>query len=238
MTDTTPKDSEIADARMATISNEEDFSVIKRGTERGMVLVVVMVLSAVALIIMTTMIYMITMGTQISGLQKRYKTALEAGEGGGELFYQLIALRAEDTGTASFINTLNSNNLNSVVTTQTCTGISTGATYTGLAAKLLTPSSTWTNCDSSMTINTADPNTYDMRMVLGTTTKYTVYAKIVATTDGNSGGDEGLLSKGVVAANTGEVAVTPIPYLYAIEMLSENSEKPDERAKLSIVYQY
>jgi hypothetical protein len=45
-------------------------------SEKGIVLVVVLVLSAVALALMTAMIYMITIGTQISGLQKRYKTAL------------------------------------------------------------------------------------------------------------------------------------------------------------------
>src|SRR5574341_2459701 len=72
------------------------------GSERGIVLIVVIVLSAVALALMTALIYMITTGTQISGLQKNYKTALEAGVGGGDIFYQLIATRAETAGQASF----------------------------------------------------------------------------------------------------------------------------------------
>ena len=30
----------------------------------------------------------------------------------------------------------------------------------------------------------------------------------------------------------------PIPFLYGIEVVSENSAKIDERAKISILYQY
>jgi hypothetical protein len=208
-------------------------------SEQGVVLVVVIVLSAVALAIMTTLIYMITTGTQISGLQKRYKTALEAGVGGGEVFYQLIATRAETAGLASFESTFDSFGLNFSATTPAgCTGISSGATYTSLAAKFMTPSSSWSGCSDSITIDTADSTSYDMKVELGITTKYNVYAKIIAATDGNSGGDESLLNKGVVTANTGEVSVSPIPFLYTIEVVAENSDNTDERAKLSVLYQY
>ena len=210
-----------------------------RRSERGIVLVMVIVLSAVALLIMTALIYMITMGTQISGLQKRYKTALEAGIGGGDIFYQVIATRAQSSDISSLTANLNSFNLNAALTTPgACSGLYSGATHTGLAAKLMTPSASWAGCNSSLAINPADPSSYDMRMQLGTTMRYNVYAKIVATTDGNSGGDLGLVGKGVVSANTGEVAVTPIPYLYAIEVVAENTARQDERAKLSVLYQY
>jgi hypothetical protein len=217
------------------------FSSCHLRTERGVVLVMVIVLSAVALLIMTTLIYMITTGTQVSGLQKRYKTALEAGAGGGDVFYQLIALRGETAGTNAFTANLNAFNLNSAVTTAAnCTGVLSGATYTGWAAKLITPSTSWdsVNCDSSIHIDPNTPTSYDMKIELGATTKYTVYAKIVATTQGNTGGDTSLQTKGVVSANTGEVAVMAISYIYAIEAVSENSARNDERAKLSIVYQY
>lgn len=214
-----------------------------QSSEKGVVLVVVLVLSAVALAIMTALIYMITAGTQISGLQKRYKTALEAGVGGGDVFYQLIALRAETAATNVFTDNLNANNLNSSITTPaSCSGLASGATYSGLAAKLLTPSNSWSGCgDTSSLIDPAVPSTYDMKLDLGTTTKYTVYAKIVATTAGNSGGDseggDALMNRGVVAGNA-QVAVTPVPYLYAIEVEAENSANRTERANLSILYQY
>jgi hypothetical protein len=213
---------------------------LKIQSEKGAVLIVVIVLSAVALAIMTALIYMITTGTQISGLQKRYKTALEAGDGGGDVFYQLIATRAESAGVQSLAGELNASGLNfSTTTPAECRAdLASGVTYTGLAAKLMTPSTSWTNCNNSIAIDPATPSTYDMKIELGTTTKYTVYAKIVATTDGNSGGDLNLLTKGVVSANSGEVAVMPIPFLYAIEVVSENGARIDERAKISTLYQY
>ncbi len=209
-------------------------------SERGAALVLVIVLTAVALAIMTTLLYMITSGTRISGLQKRYKTALEAGKGGVDIFYQVIALRGESSGQASFLSTINTFGLNSSVTsTAACSGTSGGTTYYGIQAKLMTSTNTWSGCNiGDLRIDPSDPNSYDMKVDLGTGPKYTVYAKIVATSDGNSGGDEGLLSKGVVAANSGEVAVMSIPYLYAMEAVAENSANPDERAKLSILYQY
>ncbi len=208
-------------------------------SEKGVALLVVIVLTAVALAIMTTLIYIMTTGTRLSGLHKRYKTALEAGKGGADLFYQAISLRGEASGQTSFLNAINAYNLNSSITNTTgCTGTSGGTTYKGIQAKLMTSTDTWSGCDNSVTIDPNDPNTYDMKSDLGTSPKYTVYAKIVATSDGNSGGDEGLVKGGVVNPNSGEVAVMSIPYLYVVEVVSENAANPNERAKLSILYQY
>ena len=198
------------------------------GSEKGVVLVVVLVLSAVALAIMTALIYMITTGTQTSGLQKRYKTALEAGIGGGTIFCQLISARGDTT----LIGSTNLNNFN-ITTPAGCkdTGVNIG-----INAKLLSPSSSWnTNCDNSLSITPTIPASYDMQVDLGT---YRVYAKIVATTPGNTVADSGFLTGSVATSNTGLVAVTPISYLYAIEVVSENSARVDERAKLSVLYQF
>lgn len=212
-------------------------------SEKGIVLVMVIVLSAVALLIMTTLIYLITTGTQVSGLQKRYKTALEAGIGGSNIFHQLIGLRAQTADTNAFTADLNSSSLNSALTTSNaCWGVLSAATYTGLAAKLMTPSTSWVNCDTSISIDPAVPATYDMSIELGTTTKYNVYAKIVATTEGNTAGATAhLRSGGVVRMRggaSGSITVMTKPYIHAIEVLSENSAQSDERAKLSVIYQY
>lgn len=197
------------------------------GSEKGVVLVVVLVLSAVALAIMTALIYMITTGTQTSGLQKRYKTALEAGIGGGTIFCQLISARGDTT----LIGSTNLNNFN--ITTPA--GCKDTGTDIGINAKLLSPSSSWINCNNSLSINPADDTTYDMKVDLGT---YRVYAKIVTTTPGNTVANSGFLTGSVATSNTGLVAVTPISYLYAVEVVSENSARVDERAKLSILYQF
>lgn len=220
--------------------------------EKGIALVMVLVLSAIALAIMSALLYMVTSGTKTSGLQKRYKTALDAGIGGGEIAYQFIALRGEATGQNAFIASLNAAGLSpSVTTPNTCT-TNPAATYggqscvtlfgspIGLAAKLTLPTDCWSGCDNSLTITPTTATTYDVRFDLaGTaTTTYRVYAKVVNTIAGNTGGDEGLWKSGVVAANTGEVAAQTRPYLYTVEVDSENPSNSDERSKLSVIYQY
>jgi hypothetical protein len=89
--------------------------------------------------------------------------------------------------------------------------------------------------DNAITINPAVPSSYDMRVDLGT---YRVYSKIVDTVQGNSGSSEVLLNKGVVSLSPGEVVVVSIPYLYTIEILSQNQTNTSERAKFSVLYQY
>jgi hypothetical protein len=209
-------------------------------SEKGVVLIMVIVLSAVVLAIMTALIYMITSGTQISGFQKRYKTSLEAAKGGSELFYQFVALRGvqadDDVLKGALIAAGVSPSL--PIVTSACTGMSGGSPYTGLTAKLMSPTTSWVNCNSNLYIDPTDSTTYDMMFQLGATTRYNFYAKIVQTIDGNSGGDLGLLNKGVVSGGSGEITVMSKPYLYAVEIVAENSANVQERAKLSILYQY
>lgn len=208
--------------------------------EKGIALVMVLVLSAIALAIMAALVYMIMSGTETSGIQKRYRSAVEAGIGGSEITYQIIGLRGEAASLTTFRAALTGLGIaNSIQTLGACSGTSGGATYTGLTAKLMTEN--WVidaDCNSSITINPVDTATYDMSYDLGTGTTYRIYAKIVNTVQGNTGGDEGLWKSGVVAANIGEVSAQARPYLYTIEMLVQNPANPDERSKLSILYQY
>lgn len=196
-------------------------------SEKGVVLVVVLVLSAVVLAVMTAMIYMITSGTQISGFQKRYKTALEAARGGNEILYQVIGLRSTTTGTfGSVTPTLSS----------ACAG--------GFTTKLMASSSSWVGCSPGQT--TIDPltsSTYDMSIGGGSLGQYTYYAKVVGTVQGNSASLLGtpLYTGSVITGSSGGIGSVPVvsmPYLYAIEVEAENASNPAERAKLSILYQY
>jgi len=197
--------------------------------ERGIALVMVLVLSIIALAIMSGLIYIITSGTQISGIQKRYKTALEAGVGGADVAYQFVAVRGNP-------NIPNINFAWSSSFTNPC-----------LTAKLTTTAWTtnWAACNNytkatSISIDPNDPDTYDATFDLGASPypTYRVYTKIVDTVEGNSGGEEGLLKGSVVSTNSGEVTVQSKPYLYTIEIKSENTANTGERAKFSILYQY
>jgi len=204
------------------------FSVLR--SEKGVALALVLILAAIALAIMAALIYMITSTTQISGMQKRYKTALEAGLGGADVTYQLISARGNP-------------NINNINFTQ-------AVTNDCLIAKLntTTTSTNWVSCGSgadytkttSTSINPDDATTYDFRFALGASPylTYSGFGKIVNTVAGNSGGDEGLVGKGVVSSGSGEIPVMSIPYMYSLEVLTQSQSNPNERAKLSILYEY
>ncbi len=209
-------------------------------SEEGAVLLIVIILSAIALLFMTTLIYMITVGTQATGMEKRYRTAHDAAFGGWEIMSQLLGTRGGAAAQSAFISNLNNFSLNSSVsTTAGCTGTGGGLPYQALAAKLMTPSTSWSGCNQTVTIDPTNAGSYDLVMTLGASPAYKVYGKVVNTVTGNSGGDtSGLIGSGVVSSASGEVSVVPRPYLYTIEMDAENASDPAERAKLSILYQY
>jgi hypothetical protein len=179
--------------------------------EKGFALVFVLVLAAISLAMTLAMLIMVSRGSYVSGQQKRYRTAVEAGRGGMDLMFQLISNRG---------------NTDPLYTMPNSAGVQT---------KLAGPIATWGGLDTSSTIDPAVNTSYDMRIVLGA---YTVYTKIVDTVDGNSGADEGLLKTAVVNAGSGEVTVVSVPYLYTIEVLSQSTTNATERSKLSVLYQY
>jgi hypothetical protein len=194
---------------------------------KGIALVMVLILSFISLAIMSGLIYMVTSGTQVSGVEKRYSTALRAGESGIDIVYQIFSKRGNPytVAEAALIN------FNLTASGTAC-----------MINKLNSKTDNWNvGCDSSVDIITTpapDPNTYDMAFNLGAGPTYAVYTKIVDTVEGNSGADEGLIKSGVVLSNSGEVSVMHIPYLYTVEIDAENTNNPTERAKLSALCQY
>lgn len=210
-----------------------------RDNEKGAVLLVVVVLSAIALAVMTTLIYMITVGTKITGVEKQYRSAHDASFGGWEIVSQLLATRGSVTDRGPFLTSLNTAGLSSSVTdTAGCQGIADGKSYQGFEAKVMTSSSVWSAaCGKSVALS---PTSYDFSMQLGSSTKYNVYAKIVNTVQGNTGDavSSGLKATGTVNSASDVITVVAVPYLYTIDLDAENAANPSERAKLSVLYQY
>jgi len=171
----------------------------------------VLILAAISLAMTLAMLIMVSRGSYVSGQQKRFRTAVEAGRGGMEAMFQLISNRG---------------NVDALYTMPNQAAVQT---------KLAGPIGTWGGLDNSSTINPAVATSYDMTIDLGA---YRVYTKIVDTVDGNSGADEGLIKTAVVNAGSGEVTVVSVPYLYTIEVLSQSTTNATERSKLSILYQY
>jgi hypothetical protein len=180
--------------------------------EKGFAMVFVLILAAISLAMTLAMLIMVSRGSYVSGQQKRYRTAVEAGRGGMEAMFQLISNRGNADALYSMPNQ---------ATVQTKLAGSIGTWGGGL--------------DNSSTIDPAVATSYDMTIDLGA---YRVYTKIVDTVNGNSGADEGLIKTAVVNAGSGEVTVVSVPYLYTIEVLSQSTTNATERSKLSILYQY
>lgn len=181
--------------------------------EKGVVLIFVLLLSVVALITIGGLLHMLARSGYVSGQQKRYNTALEAGRGGVEATLQVVADRG--------------------AVTVPLTNLVLGA---DLNTKLANPTGSWgMGVDSTSAINPTVNTSYDILFDLGT---YRIYSKIVDTVDGNSGADTGLIKAGVVNSGSGEVTVMNVPYLYTIEELTETPGNASERAKLSVLYQY
>lgn len=196
--------------------------------EKGIALVTVLVLSAIALALMAGLIFVVMYGTQISGLHKRYKTALEASRGGANISLQVIG---HDT-------TRQGGTLISIISSLAFPSRDVGGTHTDcLTPKLTAETSTWpAECSRSLSIDPATQSTYDWRFELPGvgSNNYEVYAKIVDTVRGNSGPDEALIDTGVVREGA---PGQHVPFLYSVEV-STRTPNAAERAKLSILYQY
>ncbi len=210
--------------------------------EEGIALIMVLILSAIALIVMAGLLYVIMSGTQVSGIQKRYKSVREAAIGGLDVNLGFVDLRGDTSLDNDFITSLQTTGITTAILTGgSCAGTNAlGTAFTGLAAKFNTPATSWSGCDKSITINPKDASTYDMSFDLPgpnpASPTYRVYSKVVDTVEGNSGQDTGLVKGGVVANR--EIAPGGQPYLYQIELYAENPSNPSERAKYSILYQY
>lgn len=217
--------------------------------ERGIALVMVLVLSVIVLAITAGLIYTVTQGTRFSGVQRMYKTALDANIGGVEIFEHMI-IRRDSTKITSFIDDLNSSlSLGAAFSPKmidnSCTGTDKfGNTYTNILAKMLAPtvnfngSANWSaGCNTSLSIDPDDDATYDFSFQLGTAPNiYDVYAKIANTVEGNAAFDLALRKTGVVKGKGG--LVPHIGYLYALEVLAQPLINPRARAKTSILFEY
>jgi Flp pilus assembly pilin Flp len=197
--------------------------------ERGIALVTSLLLTLIALAMIMTVLYMITWQTKLSGANKRYKSALEASQGGAEIFAKQV--------------------IPYVFANSTTSGLAfSGITVTAGSSpcfnfKLNNPTATWgTKC--SPDASPFDPTTKaDITLTLQgsqSNQDYKVYSKIVDTVPGNSdlSGYELLDSGSGVAGMASGVAPKHTPALYRIEVQGERATNPLEKSKLSVLYAY
>lgn len=197
---------------------------------KGIALVTSLMLTLISLTIVMALLYMVTMSTRVSGANKRYKTALDAGHGGSELFTKnilpnLLLTYSNADFKTSTVNTFSGINLQ-IPITASC-----------LQSKLTLPSEKWpADCSNSPSPKQSPDMTFSL--LSGAATPYTIYSKIVETTLGNTD-NSGLQLEGAgVAEATSGITPQHFPYLYRLEIQGEQSIASSEQANIEVLYAY
>jgi hypothetical protein len=201
-------------------------------SQRGIALVLVMVIALIALAIVSALIYMGTMATRLSGAEKIYRNSDEAALGGARIAADMIITNYGNSalGLPSVAATLGGSFGN-----QPC-----------LIRKLNNATANWggvCNADmKSMDLSSDNSDTYDMTFPLpGAPNNYTVYAKVIDTIEGNTSGvvveGEGGLSTGGVGGGGASIVTPPRhSWMYRVEVHAEDSVNKRQRARYSIFY--
>lgn len=206
--------------------------------ENGIALVTSLMLTLISLAIIMALLYMITAGTQLSGMQKRYSTAMEASYGATEIVTKdIIPFVFRDIASATLSNDLTTtynvagNSLNlTLSTTQAC--------FEAKIQGIDPTSGLWPpNCD----LASSPVSNPDLTMQLPSQngqSPYTIYSKIVSTKLGNSDTSGlNLIGSGVAEASN-IVYPQSQPFLYKVEIQGQKQGDTSISANLEVLYAY
>ena len=212
--------------------------------EKGIALVLVLVLALIGLAMVSALVFMATQGTILSGAMRFYRTADEASVGTAEMTAEYILGRGSMTvlGYAAGCDCGNpavyTDNIDNVTGNRSCR-----------CDKLCNPTAQYNAGGSTLCADadavtgglqiSVDPSAnFDGSVVLGV---YTVTYKIVDTVEGNTdmggivaSGD--LSGSGVVATSGGVYNPPHFPFLYRMEVMAQRTTNPRERSRISMLY--
>jgi len=199
--------------------------------EDGIALVTSLMFTLITLGIVMALLLMITRGINVSGMNKRYKTALEASYGGTEIFTKDIfpfILRNYSSATliTNVQNTFGGTSVTNVLATQNC-----------LQSKLTQATANWpAGCSNSPSPKQSPDISF--RMTAASGNPFIVYSKIVDTVKGNTD-IGGLQLEGAGVAESSSV-LTPqsFPYIYRLEVQGERQNNPTAQANIEVLYAY
>jgi hypothetical protein len=215
----------------------------------GIALVTALLLTLISLTIVMAVMYMITQNITQTGINKRYRTALEASYGGTDIIMkEMVPFILQHFNSASLETDLEGQFGGVVleVNTTTVPDPLTGTTISCLQNKLDFSTAQWNAaCNQDMAIK----STPDLRFELQATGSqaYTVYAKIIDTARGNTD-MSGLSLEGSGVGGQNPV-VTPqhLPNMYRLEIQAEKESNEFiaqstgavvEKGAMSVLYAY
>lgn len=195
------------------------------GNERGVALVMALVLGLVGMLMITALFYMVGTGTWTSGSKKRYQTALESSHGGMNFFAkEIIQLGVGGENLSAMGNyggvlTQQINDANFILK------LTTIGNTTHIFGDAAYPAD---NPDATLTLAFTAP-----------TPNMTVTNTILSTAIGNSSlSRKQLIIGGVTETASGQSTGQHIPYLFQTETRSQSAVNSRERARLSSIYAY
>ena len=208
---------------------------------KGIALVTSLMFTLISLGIVMALLTIVSQGIRVSGANKAYKTATEAGYGAVDVITRDIfpaAMRgafdsAYQIGLVDKINML-------LPSSETC-----------INDKLSLSTSLWTNCIGTPTTpvpNQSPDFTFNLKAT-NDPAGFNVYAKITDTRCGgtsvgqpcsnsDSSGIDYLDAGGGVSSSVGTVTPQHRPAYYRLEVQSERAVNPKEKAELSVLYAY
>jgi len=222
--------------------------------DKGVALITSLMFTVLSLVISMSLLYMVTSGIKVSAAMKRYKTVAEATYGGTEiitkdLLAKALSYGAGSTGTFAEYVSAQMGDLNP--TFSSC-----------FQQRLENSKKNWSAACSSVNGNPKSSPDVSFSLTPATGSPYTVYTKIVDTTEWRfvsfsspaSGGTPVLLNK-VIPGNSDRAGGTGFdtkggtvtqkkpdiphyPYMYRIEIQGERQQNSNEKANISVQYAY
>jgi len=190
--------------------------------ERGIALVMALVLGLVGMLMITAILYMVGTGTWLGGSKKRYQTALNAAHGSMNFFAKEIIQRGVGGTLLSAMVPGYGGMLAQVALDD---DFAKKLSTTGRIGDAGYPVD---NPDATLTFTFTAP-----------TPNMTINTAIISTSRGNSGtSSTPLVGGGVVNNSSGTVTPQHIPYLYQTEVQTQSGIINRERARLSSIYAY
>ncbi len=220
--------------------------------EKGVALVMVIIIALIGLAMVSTLLFMVTQGTRISGFQKVYRTTDEAGLGGAQIATQFITNNMINLSSGMPLTPIAAGWLRVFITNgnpDAC--LNDKLTLTRGAWDTADPKYFWSNCAGARALAIDADQTPDFTFctnsvsedcsnpIDATIPNFKVYTKIIDTVRGNTGvglGGGKLGGAGVVSTMEGEITPPPIPSLYRIEVQAQDATNPQQRSKYSVLY--
>jgi hypothetical protein len=219
--------------------------------EKGIALVTALMFTALSLAICMSLLYMITAGVQTSGALKRYRTAMDATNGGTEitvkdLINASFGFKDYSSATKTFPTYLKGE----------MGTLAAGANVSDcMRERLTTPKRLWSVACADPDLNPKNGPDVSFQLNAVAGAPYTVYSKIVDTMERRFLvlDDSGVANTVIIAGNSdtstyslegggttegGMVTVPHYPYVYRIEVQGEKQQNSLEKGVVSVIYAY